>query len=125
MDKLKKLDFINWLLNYYNVSDGQFATELHKYNNGLTDKIDFNKLKDYVMNTYSLRPGVIELNKVSTIYKFFVFVDNDSDKCSALKYYDYLKKTSCNTPMSDFPEDLKEKIRQTLNKYGIKPCFDK
>lgn len=119
---MDKIDFIYWLLNHFDVSDFIFEREIDKYTNGLLKDIDYLKLQTHIEKYSAHRPSVIELNKIAVTNKFFV--KQEEIKSPALRHIAYLKATRMKGTMKDLDDDLKDKIRAFLSKYGKTPSFD-
>jgi len=118
---MDKLDFLNWMFDFYKTSEYIVTNEIMKYNNGLLNNIDFEKLQNYVKNYVPTRPNVIELNKYATMYKFFL--NTCKNKCPALLHYQYIKETSGEGNMNDLPVETKQKIINFLKICGKEPKF--
>lgn len=118
---MDKINFIDWLLRFYDVSDVIYQNDLSKYNNGLIDGLDYDGLKGFIEQTCKYRPSAIEINSIATKYKFFT---KKEYRCPALIHWEYIKKTAHKGTMKDLPEETKNKILAFTQKMGIKSCLE-
>lgn len=117
---MSKIDFINWLLNRYNVSDIEFENEMNKYNNGLIDSIDFIKLQSHIESHCKNKPTITELNRIAKINDY---IEKVFPRCYALQHAIDIQKTE-HIDMKDFPIDLKIRINALCNKLGMQKRFE-
>lgn len=118
---MDRIEFISWLLRFFNVSDFIFQSEMPKYNNGLLNNLDYVGLKGFIEQTCKTRPNSVEINKMATMYKFF---SGNVNKDPALRHIERIKLEP-HIEMKSFDEYLKDKIRKFCSKNGITPCFDR
>ena len=115
---MNRHDFIDWLLTHYNTPESSFESLFNKYNNGLLDNLNYDFLQSELEKNFKFLPEIKEINT------FFCKKPEVIKKCKALQHVNELKKLE-TVNMIEFDENLKNKIRDFLSKYGKKPAFDK
>lgn len=115
---MNRHDFIDWLLTHYNTPESSFESLFNKYNNGLLDNLNYDFLKNDLEKKFNFLPEIKEINNFANKN-----LESD-DKCEALIHIKRIKNLE-TIEMIEFDENLKNKIRSFLLKYGKKPAFDK